>query len=828
MKKAKNIGLLILVLAIVIFLSLTPFLFEGKYLAWIGFAKQKDGITQHATILQSYFNEGGYFPLFNRFDFSIGLGADYFISDIYYMILDPFNLFVYLFPFSNFLVTYSLIIILKFLASGIFMYLYLKHKKINNKNAIIMSTCYMISGFLLFTFPRHPDISAGAIYLPLIIYGVEKIFAHERPYLLIISAFLCYISSFYMFFMVSVFVVLYTILYYFEHVKNKNFQTFVIEVGKVAMWYLVAILLATFMTLPVLFGYLNSARGASKGLKWFDFNYYSSLILQLIVPIVVANYTPLLTNLLVVFLTIPIYFFKGNKTYKISLSVLSIGLLVPLFGYVMNLLNYSNNRWLFLLQFVICVSIAILFEDNKNRQLVMKKENKVKKLWTQILFFKKMPEILLMVNVIFAFIFNVFYQKEFDDGTVWNQQESIQEHYVASKQKEEDFFRVDQMQEPLLMDNYHNRPIKNQYYGTYMYNTITNDSIYQFLTSQGLYNATHTLGITGLNQRKALQSLLSVKYFIDTDYQNEFRPYGYTSTDCTGVYQNLHYLPMGIFYEQKMSETEYYALPIYKRQEAMMNYHIVKDKIKTTEFNGTSLVKPFTASINLVENNLVVKENKTQVKFIIKDLLNEELYLNFTANAAKKIQTITITSPITTYEQVIYPKGHQMYSGNHQYSFCLGTFNQKQVEITIDFAKTGTLYDLNFTTYSMDSFERDYLQRKNQVMEEIEFNQSLIKGKINTAVNGSLFFSIPYNKGWQIKVDGHKKDLYRSNIGFMGVDLLKGEHTIELYYKTPHFKVGLIISSITFVFLVGYVTYDIIIYSKKKRLLKNKKNNIIN
>ena len=110
------------------------------------------------------------------------------------MIADPFNLLLILFPFSNFLITYSLLIIFKFLACGIFMYVYLRHKKITPRIAIPISALYMIGGFLLFTFPRHPDLSNGAIYLPLIILGVELIFDNKKPYLLLFSTFFCFIS----------------------------------------------------------------------------------------------------------------------------------------------------------------------------------------------------------------------------------------------------------------------------------------------------------------------------------------------------------------------------------------------------------------------------------------------------------------------------------------------------------------------------------------------------------------------------------------------------------------------------------------------------------
>ena len=45
----------------------------------------------------------------------------------------------------------------------------------------------MLSGYMLFSFVRHPDLTAGAMYLPLVALGIERVVQKKAPFLLTIS-----------------------------------------------------------------------------------------------------------------------------------------------------------------------------------------------------------------------------------------------------------------------------------------------------------------------------------------------------------------------------------------------------------------------------------------------------------------------------------------------------------------------------------------------------------------------------------------------------------------------------------------------------------------
>ncbi|MEE1279649.1 MAG: YfhO family protein [Oscillospiraceae bacterium] len=77
-----------------------------------------------------------------------------------------------------------------------------------------------------------------------------------------------------------------------------------------------------------------------------------------------------------------------------------------------------------------------------------------------------------------------------------------------------------------------------------------------------------------------------------------------------------------------------------------------------------------------------------------------------------------------------------------------------------------------------------------------------------------VFYSVPYDDGWSATVNGKKVDLERVNSGFVAVLCDAGENEIVFTYTTPGLYVGIIISIISFVLLLGYLII-VLLYRKK-------------
>lgn len=71
-----------------------------------------------------------------------------------------------------------------------------------------------------------------------------------------------------------------------------------------------------------------------------------------------------------------------------------------------------------------------------------------------------------------------------------------------------------------------------------------------------------------------------------------------------------------------------------------------------------------------------------------------------------------------------------------------------------------------------------------------QFASNHISGSINPDKNGLLVFSIPFNQGWSLKIDGQPTPLMRANFGMLAAPVAAGRHTVELDFRLPGQRVG--------------------------------------
>ena len=120
---------------------------------------------------------------------------------------------------------------------------------------------------------------------------------------------------------------------------------------------------------------------------------------------------------------------------------------------------------------------------------------------------------------------------------------------------------------------------------------------------------------------------------------------------------------------------------------------------------------------------------------------------------------------------------------------------------------TGTDYVNDISALKKDSFNIQL------------FSENLIRGKIKADNKKILFFSIPFDKGWKIKLDGKEIKPFVANIGFTGIQIDKGEHTVELSFLPRFYNSGALISCIgLFLFLILIIIKYL--FDRKKIFIK--------
>ena len=92
-----------------------------------------------------------------------------------------------------------------------------------------------------------------------------------------------------------------------------------------------------------------------------------------------------------------------------------------------------------------------------------------------------------------------------------------------------------------------------------------------------------------------------------------------------------------------------------------------------------------------------------------------------------------------------------------------------------------------------------------------------LKGNINSESNNILQIPVPNNKGWKILRNNEEVECVSVNGGFLGIEIDKGLNEIELYFVSPNFKLGFVLSAMSF----------LVIMLINSKYFKNKINDLI-
>lgn len=130
------------------------------------------------------------------------------------------------------------------------------------------------------------------------------------------------------------------------------------------------------------------------------------------------------------------------------------------------------------------------------------------------------------------------------------------------------------------------------------------------------------------------------------------------------------------------------------------------------------------------------------------------------------------------------------------------------VSITAKSNCTGNIY---VSTLNSDVFESNLNQLKASPLKVTSFSDTHVSGTIAAAKSGTVFTTIPYDKGWTVKVDGKKVETSAAGDAFLSFDVAAGDHAVEMSFFTVGLVPGVVISLIGVAALVA-----LLLFIKKK------------
>ena len=89
-------------------------------------------------------------------------------------------------------------------------------------------------------------------------------------------------------------------------------------------------------------------------------------------------------------------------------------------------------------------------------------------------------------------------------------------------------------------------------------------------------------------------------------------------------------------------------------------------------------------------------------------------------------------------------------------------------------------------------------------LRDAEYTASGLRGHVRAESGGALLISIPYDKGWTVKINGRKTDIQPALGAFMAVPVPAGEFTVEMTFRPAGLALGIAVSLITAAGLAVY------------------------
>lgn len=258
--------------------------------------------------------------------------------------------------------------------------------------------------------------------------------------------------------------------------------------------------------------------------------------------------------------------------------------------------------------------------------------------------------------------------------------------------------------------------------------------------------------------------------------------YGYKEVDSKGKYKllkNKNVFPMVYVTSDTLSESEFDKLFYPYNLDTIYNRTIVNGETSNDYASKMKLIK------NLDQSILI--QNKKKTKKIIPidfDAKNKLICIDFDIkNYTNKKVFISINGMKNTLS-----KKHSVYpNGNKHFTYILSRKELKQFDVTLSKGKY-KISNIRVYTCDMGAFKRS-VTKVNEMRSDAVF-----KGQVNVKKDGYLVTSYPYEKGYEIYIDGKKQDVEIVNKAFVGCKIKKGSHIITIQFHAPFKNIGLCIS----------------------------------
>jgi len=800
------------------------------------------------------------------YSFGRSLGGEM-IGTFAYYLASPFSLILLLFP--RVLITEAVLamILIKVGAATLTFAIYLRvARKAQPLTVILFSTMYGLMSYNIIQ-TMNPMWLDGPIFFPLIILAVERLVDLNRWPLYVFFLSLLFMANFYIGYMVGIFVMVYFFYYLYLGKKYGNWRAGLKKFSTFIAASLFALAGSLWLILPTYnalrfgkFGFTNPSFAPFQKLDIFDllakmlplsydsvnvqgqpFVYSGLLALVLLISFFSAKMIDnrkkfaAATLLSVVFVILSVstldlvlhgfqepIWLNFRYSFVLTFFVLLIGheaysALAPadqkmifrtglVLLVVIAFLGRFAGDWLkpektIWLSYILVLLYCWLLYSIKIDQYAP--PAKPDKLFLPAASGHRILEVLLLFVVFLELFLNTIALIDSAHKEVYFSERATYRDYFDRLypvvnylvEKDHDFYRTETVMRRTVND-----PLALGIHGVSHSSSVLNQSVIDLMYRLGFAAREHWTSYKGATP--VSDALLGVRYIIAEKPVNSLYSETYKG-DEVRVYKNHYALPIAYAVDQKIQAIELDSHDPFANQNFLLSSMIGEPY--TEFFKLLSIREILFENIEGVEQDGIViytilnPAQNAHIEYLIETAEGNEMYMYLVSSIPRKVNIWKDHEYVDTF-----------FDYGTVYIVPLGS-NPGSASISLITTPIEGEYYLNHNLfYYLDRpvFEEAMARLSGSKAQVERISDTRLRMEVEMEEGQILFTSIPYDEGWQVRVDGEKAEIVKTLDSLLAVEMLPGKRVVTLDYCPRGFKAGMIISIITWLLFIAGLAYE--------------------
>ena len=397
---------------------------------------------------------------------------------------------------------------------------------------------------------------------------------------------------------------------------------------------------------------------------------------------------------------------------------------------------------------------------------------------------------------------------------------------VSNKIEDKGFFRVDSVDgmgrhEELKFPTNENVWWKSK--NLFIYNSTIPKSLTDFNVELGNgYGYARRVYILSNGNRMGLDFLCGVRYFLGNDSKKEayarsdnYADYGFeknTEIDGVTVFKNKYDADLGFVLPKAMLKSDFDTLNRAEKEQALLQVAVIPDD-RADALQNVPIVKPEDLDLDVVnleyeivesdgvefkDNSIISEKDDASFTISVKGIPKSQLLVSFD-NLLRDSKDGVNTNPYEIYAEdsrvrrcVFNHKSRQGVDGLKDHDINMGLLEgDDQIKLTLSDAGVYTYDKFYLSAMKVENYDKYASSCIENKLEVESYDDRHVEGVVNAKEDGVLFLSLSAYDNWDIYVDGQKaEEIEGLDTAFIGTELQKGSHRVELKYANKSVEYG--------------------------------------